>query len=169
MATETTETTADRGEDFYLHAVLGAVVTVVLSFVPFAPLLGGGLAGYLHDQGTGRGTRIGLVAGVIAAVPIALVFVLMVTVMSFGALATGEVTGPAFVLGIGAAVLVYVGLYVVGLSAVGGYVGGAIAEPRDETTPGETGSDDRTREYVAVDESDAVPPDQETLPVEEDH
>lgn len=168
MATKTTKPTDDRRGDFYLHAVLGAVVTVLLSFVPFAPLLGGGLAGYLHDQGTGRGTRIGLVAGLVAAIPIALVFILVVTVMSLGTLATGEVAGPMFALFLVVAVLVYGGLYVVGLSAAGGYLGGAIAEPGAEPTTGETGSDNGPREYVALDESDAMPPDQETLPVDED-
>ncbi|MFC6727016.1 DUF5518 domain-containing protein, partial [Halobium palmae] len=39
-------TTSDR----WVNALVGAVVTVVLSFLPFSPLAGGGVAGYLDAR-----------------------------------------------------------------------------------------------------------------------
>jgi hypothetical protein len=143
MSTQTTTETTARGENFYVHALLGAVVTVVTAVVPFSPLLGGAVAGYLHDEGTSRGTRVGLVAGIIASIPLLLVFFFMLTVMSIGSITTGEVAGPAFVIGIVAVVFLVVGLYTVGLSAAGGYVGAAFAESRVETPPETPTEDDR--------------------------
>lgn len=132
MDTETGSNVTPRGENFYLHALLGALVTVVTTAIPFSPLLGGFVAGYLHDAGTDRGTRVGLVAGVFASLPLALVFFFMLTVMSVGSLTTGEVAGPAFVLLLVGGILVFAALYIVGLSAVGGYLGASYAESRAE-------------------------------------
>lgn len=143
MSTQTTTETTARGENFYVHALLGAVVTVVTAVVPFSPLLGGAVAGYLHDEGPSRGTRVGLVSGIIASIPLLLVFFFMLTVMSIGSITTGEVAGPAFVIGIVAVVFLIVGLYTVGLSAAGGYVGAAFAESRVETPPEASTDDDR--------------------------
>lgn len=132
MATETTTDVTPRGENLYLHALLGAVVTVVTTVVPFSPLLGGFVAGYLQDAGTDRGTRVGALAGVFASLPLALVFFFVLTVMSVGSLTTGEVAGPAFVLLLVGGILVFAALYIVGLSAVGGYLGASYAESRAE-------------------------------------
>ncbi len=187
MATETTSTTSGSGENFYLYAFLGAIVTVVVSFVPFSPVLGGAVAGYMHDGGTSRGTRIGAASGVIAAIPLALIFVLLFVVMSVGGLTTGEFAGPVFVLVLVGMVLLFAVLYIVGLSALGGYVGGSYAESKREEAQssgdgagsrrdadespsggdGDSGSGE-SDEYVAVDESDAVPDDQSTLSEEDD-
>lgn len=138
MSTETTTGVPPRGENFYVHALLGAVVTIVTSIIPFSPILGGAVAGYLHDQGTSRGTRVGAVAGVIASIPLALVFFFMLTVMSIGSITTGEIAGPMFVLLIIGLALVFIALYTVGLSAAGGYIGASFAESRVETRPGDT-------------------------------
>lgn len=127
LATERTTKTTSRGDDFYLHAVLGAAITVVTSIVPFSPLLGGAVAGYLHDAGTSRGTRVGLVSGAIASIPLAGVFFLLLSVMAFGSITTGEVAGPAFVVMLIGAIFLFVALYTVGLSAAGGYLGASFA------------------------------------------
>jgi hypothetical protein len=132
METAATTDHVPRGQEFYLHALLGAAVTFVTSFIPFSPLLGGAVAGYLHDAGTGRGTRVGAVSGLLAALPLAAVFVLMFTVMSFGTITTGEVVGPLFVVMLVGAILLFAALYIVGLSAVGGYLGAMYAESRAE-------------------------------------
>ena len=122
---------ATGGENFYLHALLGAVITVVTSMIPFSPLIGGGVAGYLHDSGTGRGMRVGAVSGAIASLPLAAIFLFMFTIMSFGTISTGEVAGPLFVVILVGAVLLFAALYMVGLSALGGYLGAAYAESKD--------------------------------------
>lgn len=153
-----------RGENFYLHAILGAVVTVVTSFVPFSPVLGGVVAGYLHDEGTGRGTRVGLVSGVIASLPLALVLFIVFTVMSIGSITTGEFAGPAFVVVIVALGLLFVALYTVGLSAAGGYLGGMFAESRVEKRAAATV--DRDPEHAEADET-TVGTDEESSAIDE--
>lgn len=130
MDTQTTTDVAPRGQDFYLHALLGAVVTVVTSFVPFSPLIGGGVAGYLHGSGSGRGTKVGLVSGVIASLPLAAIFLFLFSIMSFGSIYTGEFAGPLFVIVLVGVILMFAALYIVGLSALGGYVGASFAESR---------------------------------------
>jgi hypothetical protein len=59
-----TDTPASDGR--LTNALIGAVVTVVLPFVPFSPLLGGAVAGYLQER---DGFRVGAPSGAIAAVP----------------------------------------------------------------------------------------------------
>lgn len=137
MATDTSVDVAPRGEtspgeNFYLHALLGAVVTAVTSFVPFSPILGGAVAGYLQERGTGVGARVGAVSGIIAALPLAGIFFVVFSVMSFGSIMTGEFAGPLFVIVLVGTVLLFVGLYVVGLSALGGYIGASFADSRAE-------------------------------------
>lgn len=151
MATETTTEVAPRGENFYVHALLGAVATVLLSFVPFSPVLGGGIAGYMQNEGTGRGTRVGAVSGVFASLPLLAVFALLFTVMSFGSVLTGEFAGPLFVVVLVGGILLVVGLYTVGFSAAGGYLGAELAASRAER-----------RAAMATDETSAV-----TDPVDE--
>ncbi|MFC3476577.1 DUF5518 domain-containing protein [Halobacterium litoreum] len=96
-------------------AVLGAVVTGVTSFVPVSPVVGGGVAGYLHDGDGTAGVRVGGAAGLVAAVPLAVLF---------GFLAAGlAASGNAFVAGVLAVALGVSALFVVALSALGGYLG----------------------------------------------
>lgn len=119
------------------NALIGAVVTVVLSFIPFSPVLGGAVAGYLHER---DGPRIGAVSGAIAAIPVVLLAVLgmlffaVITIAPVGDPLGAQIT---FLL----VTLLVVGVilaYVVGLSAVGGIVGVALAErsDREERTRG---------------------------------
>lgn len=115
------------------HALVGAVVTVVLSFVPFSPVLGGGVAAYLNDADGGEGLRIGALSGVIASIPLFLVGVLVVVALSVFAI-VGPGHGPGAALGIAGLLLVLVVgglfalLYAVGLSALGGYLGAYLVE-----------------------------------------
>lgn len=123
---------ASRGENFYLHALLGAVVTFFTAIIPFSPVIGGAVAGYLHAEGTDRGIRIGAVSGLMASLPLVAIFVLMFTVMSIGSFVTGEVAGPVFVLVMVGIIFLLVALYTVGLSAAGGYLGASYAASRAE-------------------------------------
>jgi hypothetical protein len=146
----TTEgSTARSREGFYVHAVVGAVVTVLTSIVPFSPLIGGGVAGYLHGGGTAQGTRVGGFSGVIASLPLAGVFLVLLTVMSFGSVTTGEVAGPLLVVAIVGVVLLFVAVYTVGLSALGGYVGAALAESGEERRSRADRSHDTTLDEYA--------------------
>lgn len=150
MEPDSTRGDAIGGENFYLHALLGGVVTVVTSMIPFSPLIGGGVAGYLHNGGTGRGMRVGGVSGAIASLPLAAMFFFMFTIMSFGTLATGEFAGPIFVIMLIGAVLLFAALYMVGLGALGGYLGAAYAESKDRDRASDNsgpriGDDEATR------------------------
>lgn len=114
--------------DSLLYALIGAVVTVVLSFIPFSPVLGGGVAAYLHDADATDGVRIGAVSGGIASVPLllfGLFFLLVVGVftMGGGGMAFG-IRGLFFVLVVGVVAVAYT----VGLSALGGYLGSYLVE-----------------------------------------
>lgn len=112
-------------DDTLLNALIGAVVSVVLAFLPFSPVLGGAVAGYLQRGPRSEGLRIGAYAGAIAAIPIILGFALFGSVFFIGALfeptaAFGFVV-LLFVLAMGL-------VYTVGLSALGGYLGSYVAE-----------------------------------------
>ncbi|AZH27027.1 DUF5518 domain-containing protein [Haloplanus aerogenes] len=112
--------------DSTLHALIGAVVTVVFSFVPFSPVLGGGVAAYLNDADTSDGVRIGALSGLLASVPLLLLGFLLFAIFGIFTVGGPGMNGMAFGIG-GLFVLLLVGLvaiaYTVGLSALGGYLG----------------------------------------------
>ncbi|QGN07773.1 hypothetical protein Hrd1104_11000 [Halorhabdus sp. CBA1104] len=102
----------------WILGVVGAIVNTVLSFVPLSPILGGAAASYLStDRDSGVAT--GIFAGLFTIVP-ALLVVVFVGVGLFTGL-----PGPSAAAAV--AVVVVAGLfgiaYVVGLSALGGYIG----------------------------------------------
>jgi hypothetical protein len=108
--------------DQTMNAVIGGVITIVLSFTGFSPVLGDAVAGYLNQR---DGVRVGVLAGLVALVPLILgVFFLggFVGVFSMfggrGAMMAGGV-GLFFLL-FG---FVFFAVFVVGLSALGGYIG----------------------------------------------
>lgn len=112
--------------DSFLHALIGAVVTVVLSFVPFSPVLGGGVAAYLSEADTNDGVRVGTISGVVASVPLLLIGLFFLVVLGFFAVSGPGGGGMAFGFG-GLVLFLVAGLvavaYTVGLSALGGYLG----------------------------------------------
>lgn len=105
-----------------INALIGAVVSVVLSFIPLSPVIGGAVAGYLEER---DGVRIGAISGAMAAVPMMLVFGLFISVVLFGASVGG---GMALLAMVGVVAM----LYTVTLSALGGYVGVYLADRQAE-------------------------------------
>ncbi|MFC6757774.1 MULTISPECIES: DUF5518 domain-containing protein [Haloarcula] len=110
--------------DTLLNAVIGAVVSIVLSFVPFSTLLGGAVAGYLEGGTRSDGLRVGAISGVLGLVVGAVFFGLFV--LFFGVFYVGSGAPGAF----GAFGLLFFffaavmsALYTVGLSALGGWLG----------------------------------------------
>ena len=119
--------------DSTLHALIGAVVTVVFSFVPFSPVFGGGVATYLNHADTSDGVRIGALSGLIASIPL-LLFGLLVFAI-FGLFTIGGPGSGGVAVGLGGFfVVLLLGVvaiaYTVGLSALGGYLGAYFVEGR---------------------------------------
>lgn len=109
--------------DTFVNALLGAVVTVILSFLMLSPLLGGLLAGYLEGGDRDDGLRVGAISGVIAIVPLVGLLLLF-----GGVLAVFLVGGlPARVGAVGAVFVLFglavISAFTVGLSALGGWLG----------------------------------------------
>ena len=109
----------------FLNALIGAVVTTVTSsFLPFAPVLGGAIAGYVQGGTRSDGLRVGAISGAIALVPVVAILFLVLSVLGFASVGSPE--GPA-PFAIGGVVVVFVFLFVVvytvGLSALGGWLG----------------------------------------------
>lgn len=109
------------------NGLVGGVAAVVLSFVPLSEVLGGGVAGYL-DRGAGRtGSRAGAIAGALAFLPYLLVAVYLAATPGI-ALPGPDLSLSREVVVAGAASVAFV--YVVGLSALGGLVGGTVHDER---------------------------------------
>lgn len=109
--------------DTYVNALLGAVVTVVLSFLPLSPLLGGLLAGYLEGGDREAGIRVGSLAGLIALVPFLAIAVFFGGLLGFFLVGTVPVRVGAIGIVLFLVLLVLAGLYTIGLGAVGGWLG----------------------------------------------
>ena len=104
-------------DNSYVNALLGAAVSVVLSFLPFSPVVGGAVAGYLEGS---DGARLGALAGVFAAIPMFGLFFLvggaLFAFLGFGEAALGS-------LAVAFAVVLLVAAYSLALSTVGGMLG----------------------------------------------
>lgn len=121
--------------DTILNAVIGAVVTVVLSFTGFSPLIGGGVAGYLQRGSRTGGAKVGALSGGLAFLPF-----LLVVVLAFGFFAAGPIAGgglgvPGFVelLVILLVMFPLFLLWNVGLGAAGGYLGVYLRDELEST------------------------------------
>jgi hypothetical protein len=111
-------------------AVLGAVATALLSFVPFSPVLGGALAGYLEQIESGRALGVGALSGLLAMLP-AVSILLFLTVGLFDGLAgVGEAGLGIVVAAVMVIVMLFVAVYGTGLGALGGFIGGRLADDR---------------------------------------
>ncbi|MFB6220380.1 MAG: DUF5518 domain-containing protein [Halolamina sp.] len=120
-------------DNSYINALVGAAVTVVLSFIPFSPLLGGGVAGFLERR---DGARIGFIAGVFASLPL---FLLLLLVGGAVAVIPGFAQGHAEgVIAVALLVVVFLLTYAVALSTVGGVVGVYLGEEFHERRDGQT-------------------------------
>lgn len=118
----------DPHSSYGAHAVLGALASVVFSFLPFSPAFGGALAGYLERGDSDRTTSVGALSGLLAVVP---VLVLLLAVL--GGLFTGmRGIGRGGLAVVTSLVLLFAAVFAAlissGLGALGGYLGGRFAE-----------------------------------------
>lgn len=111
-----------REDDSLLaDATVGAVVTLVLSFLPFSSVAGGAVAAHRRGGGSVAGFGVGLLAGVLAMVPLAILFVPALAIASW--LGFGiDPSSPAYGLFLAIVAVLFV-CYTVGLSGLGGLVG----------------------------------------------
>ncbi|ELZ25794.1 hypothetical protein C475_10054 [Halosimplex carlsbadense 2-9-1] len=131
MATKTDSFVERREGDFWVNALIGAVVMVVLSWIPFATALGGGVAGYLQQGTRMGGAKVGAVSGLIAAIPVFGVLGLVFGGLGLGAIAGGEALGFVVLGAITLFALVVTAAFVAGTGAVGGYLGVYLRERTD--------------------------------------
>lgn len=108
-----------QGTPRWILGVVGAIVNTVVSFIPLSPLLGGAAASYLSTDPEDSGVAAGTFAGLFTILPI-LVSLLFVGVGLFTGLP--DATAGAVVVVLVVVVLLTIA-YVVGLSALGGYIG----------------------------------------------
>lgn len=107
--------------EFWPSTLIGFVVMLILSVVPFpGPLVGGFISGFLFREGIEGGMKVGLVAGIFGAI------VFSALLVFFGIALLG-VLG-LFVGFVGTIVLVALALYNGILGLIGGAIGGLVAE-----------------------------------------
>lgn len=104
-----------------LNAFIGGVVGVVLSFLPFSTVLGGGVAGYLEGGDYTAGAKVGAIAGLVAFVPFVLIIGLGLAIVPVTAVPELGVH-PALWVSV-LLILLLAALYTVGLSMLGGVLG----------------------------------------------
>jgi hypothetical protein len=121
------------------NALYGAIVTVVLSFVPLSQVLGGLVAGYLEAANSDRVLGVGALSGVLSVAP---ALALLAFVMGGVVAGLLGVAAGAFALLVAAALLFTAALlaaFGAALGAFGGYAGGRIADrERDGVEPDST-------------------------------
>jgi hypothetical protein len=112
--------------NFWLAIIVGAIVMVLLSFLPLVgPLIGGFVAGLIARGGVWNGAKAGFGSGIIGAVLAAVILIIGISVL--GGIfdrTLAEILGWA---GTGL-ILVAIGLYYALLGLVGGAVGAALAK-----------------------------------------
>ncbi len=118
----------------YVNALVGAAVTVVLSFIPFSPLLGGAVAGALERR---DGARIGFISGVLASLPLFLLLLLVGGAVAVIPRMAPEFAGSLIVVAL--LVVLFLVTYAVALSTLGGVVGVYLGEEFLERDDAESG------------------------------
>lgn len=108
----------ERTPNTFFNALIGAVVSVVLGFIPFSPVLGGGIAGYLEGGDSGDGAKVGAISGVLAAIPLIAVVLLVSAIVIIAP--EGGALGLSFLILV---LVIGVVIYAAGLSVIGGVLG----------------------------------------------
>lgn len=122
-----------RSRNTGVNALIGGIASILLAFLPFSPLIGGFISGYLHDADRGAALRVGALAGLVALVPLLFIGMIVFLFAGLGIVAGAPRVGIAFIF-----IIFVTGtfaiLYTVGLSAAGGYLGAIVAEDYEGTS-----------------------------------
>ena len=111
----------------WVNVLVGAAITLGLSFTGFSPLLGGGVSGYLEASSPKRGAVVGALSGVIVTLP--LLLIVMAGIGFFVAVPPTGLGGFEVALILVMIVPLFF-LWFVALSAAGGYLGAYIRVER---------------------------------------
>jgi hypothetical protein len=136
------------------NGAIGAVVGSVLGFVPLvllvAPMIGGGVAGYLERDGPRRGAVAGAIAGLLMAA-LTTVITGMITVVRFGDLPFASPDVPLEGLALAAALSLLASIGQIVVAGIGGGLGGILeADRRRADVGGPLVSDRRSRPWLRV-------------------
>lgn len=117
--------------DTLLNALIGAVGSVVLAFVPFSTVLGGAIAGYLQGGDQSDALRVGALSGLIASIPMLFVMMMIGGIIpflpAFGTAGSMTAIAGVFVF----VAIAFVLVYTIGLGALGGVFGLYLADETD--------------------------------------
>jgi hypothetical protein len=102
--------------DLLLYGLIGGIAGSVLSFVPFATVLGGAAAGYLCGGTAADGLKTGAVAGAVMTLPFLAIVAFVLFLFGFAGAPAGFGIFAFLVVGVGAA-------YTLGSGVIGGYLG----------------------------------------------
>ena len=105
------------------NAVLGAVTTTVLFFVPFSPIIGGGVTGYLEGQRSNRAISAAGLAGVLAMAPVLILLVFLGIGLYTGLAGVGDAGYGLLTTAVMLFATLFVAAYGAGVSALGGFIG----------------------------------------------
>lgn len=102
-----------------VNVLVGAAATIVAApLLPFAAIVGGGLAGYLQRSDPAEGAKVGAMAGAVASIPAFFLAWLVLGVFLLGSFSLFAIT--SVIAGVAFAILAG---YLVGAGALGGAVG----------------------------------------------
>lgn len=111
-----------------VNAIVGAIVGILLSFIPFSTVIGGAMAAFLEGPDHREGALAGAIAGVITFLPAAGIAVLAFAFVGVGtAFEAIPVGGAAFLIVAVLVAFTTILIYTVGLALVGGFLGAALA------------------------------------------
>lgn len=111
----------ERAPNTLVNGLLGGIAGILLGFIPFSTVLGGGIAGYLEGGDSTTGAKVGALAGLIAFVP--LVFIIGIVLVFVPVV---SVPGPGVQVALWVSILLVgmvAAIYTVGLGALGGVLG----------------------------------------------
>ncbi|WP_336327382.1 DUF5518 domain-containing protein [Halovenus sp. HT40] len=117
-----------RKAGIFLSVLAGVLTSLVFSFIPFSTVLGGLVAGYLRGGTEADGAFVGGVAGVVMFAPFFLIMYLILGVIALGG-------APPLFSGIVVLIFLSVGLYTIGASIAGGFLGAYAANELDRPVP----------------------------------
>ncbi|MCU4925960.1 DUF5518 domain-containing protein [Halobacteria archaeon AArc-dxtr1] len=116
-----------------VHALVGALVALILSGIPFSTFLGGVVAGFLEGPDARDGSAAGALAGLIVFLPFAGMAALLLGLFGFGlGLGAAPVEGFLVTLVLFGAVGTAALGYTVVLALLGGYFGASLAREYPE-------------------------------------